>query len=62
MARVGMSALAVLALLIGVVFALQGLRVLPSQVMYGDPKWVLIGAALILGSLVVLWRSWRKRS
>ncbi|MBI2017398.1 MAG: hypothetical protein HYS77_17990 [Candidatus Rokubacteria bacterium] len=55
MARFGMTAVALLALLMGAVFALQGLRVLPSQAMYGDPKWVIIGMALALGSLFVLW-------
>jgi len=56
MVRVGVTALALLALLTGAIFALQGLRVLPSQTMYGDPKWVVSGLALVLGSLVVLWR------
>ena len=54
MLRPAMTAVALLALLSGAVFALQGLRVLPSQVMYGDPKWVVIGVAMILASLFVL--------
>lgn len=51
-------ALAVLTLIGGVVFALQGLRLLPSAVMYGRPEWVVIGAAAVLGSLGVLWLLW----
>jgi hypothetical protein len=31
----------------GVVF-LQGMRVLPSRLMYGRPEWVVIGAAVFV--------------
>ena len=62
MVRFGVTALALFALLTGAVVALQGLRVLPSQVMYGDPKWVIIGLGLMFGSLFVLWRGRPRRS
>lgn len=62
MIRFGVMAVALFALLTGGVFALQGLRVLPSQVMYGDSKWVAIGLALVFGSLFVLWRGRPRRS
>ena len=34
--------------LAGSVFLLQGLRFLPSRVMYGRPEWVVIGAIMII--------------
>lgn len=45
--------------LVGAVFALQGLRVLPSARMYGKPEWIVIGAAMMVmsgGSLLRLSR------
>lgn len=50
-----LRAIAVLTLIGGAVFALQGLRLLPSAVMYGRPEWIAIGAAMVLGSLAALW-------
>ena len=32
----------------GGVFFLQGMRVLPSRLMYGQPEWVVIGAAMVI--------------
>ena len=46
----------VLTLVAGGVFALQGLRVLPSQVMYGRPEWVIVGSLMVVGSLAGLVR------
>lgn len=54
-----LRAIAVLTLITGAVFALQGLRLLPSAVMYGRPEWIVIGAAMVLGSLAALW--WLRR-
>lgn len=56
--QVGVLALAVV-FLAGAVFALQGLRVLPSAVMYGKPEWIVIGVAMMVvsgGSLLRLSR------
>lgn len=53
--RRGLIGLAVLCVLSGAVFALQGLSLLPSRVMYGKPEWVVIGGAMVLvGVLAVL--------
>ncbi len=41
----------------GCVFALQGLRFLPSPLMYGKPEWVVIGGAMVIVSAIVLTRS-----
>ena len=35
-------------ILAGAVFALQGLRLLPSHVMYGKAEWIVIGAAMVI--------------
>jgi hypothetical protein len=40
-------------ILAGGVFFLQGMRVLPSQVMYGKPEWVVIGAIMVLAGIVL---------
>lgn len=56
MGRRALVALAVLAILAGAVFALQGLRVLPSRVMYGEPAWIVIGAAMVAAGLAALAR------
>lgn len=38
----------VLVALVGAVFALQGVGVLPGSVMTGDPKWAVIGAVMVV--------------
>ena len=44
-------------ILAGSVFALQGLRVLPSQLMYGRPEWIVIGAGMILiGAAIIFFQ------
>ncbi len=34
----------------GGVFFLQGMRVLPGRLMYGQPQWIVIGAVMVLAS------------
>jgi hydrogenase-4 membrane subunit HyfE len=41
-------------LIAGSVFLLQGLRFLPSALMYGKPEWVVIGVAMDLIAAIVL--------
>ena len=54
--------LAVVLVLAGAVFALQGLRLLPSQVMYGRPEWIVIGAAMVVaGGIIGVWTTVRSR-
>ncbi len=38
----------VILVLAGGVFFLQGMRVLPSRLMYGQPEWVVIGAVMVI--------------
>ncbi len=42
-----------LLVLAGGVFFLQGMRVLPSQLMYGKPEWVAIGAIIVLAGIAL---------
>ncbi len=55
MGRRALVAVAALAILSGAMFALQGLRVLPSRVMYGEPAWIVIGAAMVACGSATLW-------
>ncbi len=43
-----LNVVSVLLILAGGVFFLQGIRVLPSPLMYGKTEWVIIGAAMII--------------
>ena len=40
--------LAGILILAGAIFFLQGMRVLPSQVMYGKPEWIVIGTGMVV--------------
>ena len=46
--------ISVIIILSGAVFALQGLRLLPSAVMYGKPEWVVIGGAMALAGAALM--------
>ena len=56
MHRTRVRVLAVLVLVAGAVFALQGLRVLPSAVMYGKPEWIVIGVSMVITAAFALLR------
>lgn len=43
-----------LVLVAGVVFMLQGLRLLPSRVMYGETVWVAIGGVMAIAAVLAL--------
>ena len=51
--RILFNVLAVLLLLIGGVWFLQGINVLPGSFMTGQTKWAVIGGILILASIVL---------
>ena len=46
--------ISVLVILMGAGFALQGLSLLPSRVMYGRPEWVVIGGAMVLAGVALI--------
>ena len=54
MRRMQARVLAVIVMCAGAVFALQGLRVLPSAVMYGKPEWIAIGVSMVIASALAL--------
>ncbi len=61
--RVVMTIVGVLAVLLGGVWVLQGLNVLPGSFMTGDFRWAVYGALLAgagLGALI--WANRRRRS
>lgn len=51
--RTGLGVLGVLVLLIGAVFAGQGLGFIPGSFMTGDIKWFWIGVVMVVVGLVL---------
>lgn len=45
---------AIILALSGAIFFLQGLRLLPSPVMYGKPEWIAIGAGMVIVGAAVI--------
>ena len=45
--------IATILILAGGVFFLQGIRILPSALMYGKTEWVVIGAIMVVGGIVL---------
>jgi uncharacterized membrane protein HdeD (DUF308 family) len=60
--RIALNVIAVLCLLVGCVWFLQGINVLPGSFMTGETKWAIYGALLVLVALVVLVFANRRRS
>ena len=52
--RIILSLVGVLCLLIGGVWVLQGINVLPGSFMTGQTKWAIYGAALLCVGIVLL--------
>jgi hypothetical protein len=52
--RTGAVAIGVLVLLVGVVFAGQGLGYIPGSFMTGDMHWFWIGGAMVVVGLAIL--------
>lgn len=54
--RVAATIAGVLAILLGCVWILQGLNVLPGSFMTGDVRWAMYGSLLPLGGIaLVVW-------
>ncbi len=49
--RLVIKIVATLLILIGVIWLLQGMNVLPGSVMTGDRKWALIGGACMMAGI-----------
>jgi hypothetical protein len=52
--KIGAAIVGVLVLLVGAVFAGQGLGYIPGSIMTGDIKWFWIGGAMVVIGLAVL--------
>ena len=52
--RTGSAAIGVLVLLVGAVFAGQGLGYIPGSFMTGDMHWFWIGGAMVVAGLAIL--------
>ena len=59
--RVALNILGVLCLLVGCVWILQGINVLPGSFMTGDIEWSYRGGALMAGGLVLIFVATRKK-
>ncbi len=60
--RIVLSILGVLCVLMGGVWFLQGINVLPGSFMTGQTKWALNGAILLCVGLAILAMANRRRS
>lgn len=55
-----MRVVALVLLLAGTTFTLQGLGIKGSSFMLGDPLWAVIGAGLVIVSFALVWRAFRR--
>jgi len=59
--KIANTIISVLLLLIGLVWFLQGINVLPGSFMTGQIKWAIIGGVAFLAGLVLLFLTYRRR-
>ena len=52
----------VLAVLIGIVWFLQGINVIPDSTMSGQIRFVIAGIVAMVGGVVILVDTWRQKS
>jgi len=50
----------ILLMLSGIIFALQGLNILPGTFMRGNPQWIINGAVIALSGAGLFWFTNRK--
>jgi uncharacterized membrane protein HdeD (DUF308 family) len=59
--RIALNVLAVLCALIGGIWILQGINILPGSFMTGQTKWAIYGAIVLLAGILLLVRANRRR-
>jgi uncharacterized membrane protein HdeD (DUF308 family) len=59
--RMLMTIVGVLLVLIGGIWILQGINVLPGSFMTGQTKWAIYGAIVLLAGILLLVRANRRR-
>ena len=56
------TVIGVLAILVGIVWFLQGINILPDSAMSGQTRFVIAGLVALGGGVVLLVDTWRKNS
>ena len=59
--RIGLNVIGILCLLMGCVWILQGINILPGSFMTGQTKWAIYGALLAIAGLGLLISAKRRR-
>lgn len=60
--KIALNILAVLFILAGGIWFLQGINVLPGSFMTGDPQWAINGGiAILIGGVLLWWNNRRKQ-
>jgi LPXTG-motif cell wall-anchored protein len=59
--KIVLNVIAVLLLLPGIIFFLQGINILPGSFMTGQSQWALIGGVLIIIGAGLLWWANRRK-
>lgn len=59
--RVFLAIIGILLILAGGTFFLQGINVLPGSSMTGDPKWAVIGGAMVVVVVGLMVWAFRRR-
>jgi uncharacterized membrane protein HdeD (DUF308 family) len=59
--RIAMNIAAVLCLLVGSVWILQGINILPGSFMTGQTKWAVIGGLVLIAGIALLIKANRRR-
>jgi uncharacterized membrane protein HdeD (DUF308 family) len=60
--RIALNVVGVLCLLVGCVWILQGINILPGSFMTGQTKWAIYGALLAVAGIALLTSANRRRA
>ena len=59
--RITLNALGVLSLIVGCIWILQGINILPGSFMTGQTKWAVYGGVLVVAGIALLVMANRRR-
>ena len=59
--KIFLNIIAILFILTGGTFFLQGINVLPGSYMTGDPQWAINGGIMIVIGIGLVFWAWRKK-
>jgi uncharacterized membrane protein HdeD (DUF308 family) len=60
--RIVLNIVAVLCILVGCIWLLQGMNILPGSFMTGQPKWAVYGCILLVVGIALLIAANRRRA